>query len=175
VLVPLVRHEANPAQVAARFVEAAFDGAVTEDEAAYIAEAGQCVTVRSHRAAVIMLWAAGIARIHQSVMALGFDRFNRAVSVTAAKKGSPYSRFHKPPEIQSPPELQLVRDFDLLVVGMELWGYDMAVFDELHRLLGQRNGAAHPGGFRPDVYAVQNFAQNLRSYLFDCIGPTKTA
>jgi hypothetical protein len=173
-LVPLVRYEGSPAQGAARFIVAVFEGAVDEEEGEYIDEAGRCVTVRSYRAALIMLWTAAVARMHRSVLALGFERFNQAAAATAGKKGSPFSRFAKPGNVQSLAELQNVRDFDLLVLGIELWKYDMPVFEELQRLLGQRNNAAHPGMLHPDVYDVQHYAQKLRKSVFDIIALATT-
>jgi hypothetical protein len=169
VVVPLLRHEVSPTQLAASALTRTFEGALSEDEAAYIEEAARCVTVRCHRAAVIMLWAAGVSRIHQAVLAAGFDNFNRAAAATTSKRTSPFNRVKTHGDVRSLAELQGVRDFDLLVIGMELWGFDMPVYEELSRLLGQRNGSAHPGSFIPDVYTVQMFAQNLRSYLFDKI------
>lgn len=176
ILVPLVRYEGSPAQGAARFIASVFDGVVDEEEAEYIGEAARCVTVRSYRAALIMLWTAAVARMHKSVLGLGFERFNAAVTVTAGKKGSPFNRVAtKIGNVQGLPELQNVRDFDLIVFGIELWSYDMPVFEELQRLLGQRNNAAHPGMLNTDVYDVQHYAQKLRKSVFDIIKPAKAA
>jgi len=73
------------------------------------------------------------------------------------------------PQITSLPELQQLRDFDLLVVGMELWRYDLQAFQDLERLLGVRNGAAHPGTATPGILDVEHFATKLAQRVFSTI------
>jgi len=171
IIVPLIRHEGSPTQVAARQLQALFSGKLTPDEVAYVDEAARCLTVRCYRAAIIMLWGGAIARLHRAVENAGFAAFNAAMTATTAKKGNPYSRVQKGSPISSLPELQKVRDFDLLVVGMELWKYDMQAFEELERLLGIRNNAAHPGMLHPGAMDVQQFASKLCSLVFAQINP----
>ncbi|HKW40590.1 MAG TPA: hypothetical protein VJN39_05010 [Gemmatimonadales bacterium] len=67
------------------------------------------------------------------------------------------------------PELQQLRDFDLIVVGMELWGYDLPAFQDLERLLGIRNNAAHPGTATPGLLDVQHFAKKVAERVFSTI------
>lgn len=169
VIVPIIQVEGSPRQVAARQVEEAFEGVVSPEEAAYIAEAARCVTVECHRAAIIMLWAAGVARVHRAVMNRGFDTYNHAVDSMANKKGAPFSRVKLSAKITSLPELQRSRDADLLVVGMNLFEYDLQCYQELDRLLGIRNDCAHPGMSHPGALDVQQFASKLRVSLFDRI------
>lgn len=169
VVVPVIRFEGSPAQVAARALQGVFDGSLSADEASYIEEAARAVGAQCHRAAIILLWAAGVARMHMAVQKVGFDTYNAAFATAAARKGSPYNRLQRGSAISSLPELQRGRDFDLLVVGMDLWNYDLQAFEELDRALGVRNSAAHPGMFRPSASEVQQFAQKLRQFIFEAI------
>jgi hypothetical protein len=169
VIVPVIQVEGSPRQVAARQVQEAFDGTVSPEEQAYVEEAARCVTVECYRAAIIMLWAAAAARIHGAVMNRGFDGFNKAVDAASSKKGSPFNRVRQSAKITSLPELQRSRDADLLIVGMELFGYDLQAYQELDRLLGQRNDCAHPGMNHPGALDVQQFAAKLRSLVFEAV------
>lgn len=69
-------------------------------------------------------------------------------------------------QVKSLPELQGSPDSDLLIIGMELWKYDLQTFEELKRLLGIRNGAAHPGMFQPSALDVQQFATKVAGLVF---------
>jgi hypothetical protein len=169
VLVPLIRFEGSPRQVAARQLQQTFQGTLASEEAAYVHEASKCVGAHCFRAAIIMLWAAGIARMHRAIEAVGFSAFNAAVAATTKKKGDPYKRVSAA-EVTSLPELQKLRDFDLIVLGMELWRYDLTTFQELDRLLGTRNGAAHPGMLQPNALDVQQYASKLAAIVFSRIG-----
>lgn len=167
VIVPLIQVEGSPRQVAARQVQEAFDGVVSSEEQAYVAEASLCVTVECYRAAIIMLWAAAVSRIHGAVMNQGFAGYNNAVDAASSKKGAPFNRIKQSAKITSLPELQRSRDSDLLIVGMELFGYDLQMYQELDRLLGQRNDCAHPGMNHPGALDVQQFASKLRKLIFE--------
>lgn len=167
VIVPLIQVEGSPRQVAARQVQEAFDGVVSPEEQAYVEEASRCVTVECYRAAIIMLWAAAAARIHGAVMNRGFDGYNKAVDAATSKNGAPFNRIKQSAKITSLAELQRSRDADLLIVGMELFGYDLQAYQELDRLLGQRNDCAHPGMNHPGALDVQQFAAKLRKLVFE--------
>jgi hypothetical protein len=165
VVIPLIQHAGNPRQVLARQVSAAFSG-LSQEELAYIDEAARCVTVEAYRAAMIMLWASGVSRIHTAVVTKGFAAFNSALTLTQAKKTHPYSIVKGDLAIKSPPDLQRIADGPLLVIGMELFGYDLQVYQELARLLGQRNDSAHPGMASPKALDVAQFAAKLNQYVF---------
>jgi hypothetical protein len=171
VVVPLMRYEGSPAQAAARQLEALFVDVVTPDEAQYVTEAARCSSLHCYRAAIIMLWAAAIARFHGEIQRIGFTAFNSAAATASAIKGSPYNRITKGLAIGSLGELQRGRDFDVIAVGMEIWNYDLQAFEELDRLLGQRNSAAHPGMFSPTSLDVRQFAEKIKRFVFDTIGP----
>lgn len=171
VIVPVIQVEGSPRQVAARQVEEAFRGATGDEEEVYVREAARCVTVECYRAAIIMIWAAGVARMHAAVMNRGFADYNSAVDSLAAKKGAPFNRIKQSAKITSLPELQRARDADLLIVGMELFGYDLQTYQELDRLLGLRNDCAHPGMNHPGALDVQQYATKARSLIFDKVLP----
>ena len=169
VVVPLIKFEGSPAQVAARQLQSEFSGKVTADEMSYVEEAARCLSQHCHRAAIILLWAAGMARLHQAVQKVGFDAFHGAVAAVNAKKGAPYTKVAKGMAVSSLADLQRSRDYDLLVVGMEVWRYDLQALEELERLLGQRNSAAHPGLYQPNGLEVQQFASKLSRFIFGAI------
>ncbi|WP_349779641.1 hypothetical protein [Xanthomonas sp. WHRI 7065] len=170
VVVPLMRHEGSPAQAAARQLEGIFKGLVTMEEASYISEAARCSAVRCQRAALVLLWAAAMARFHSEIQNAGFANYNLAAASTTKKKGSPFNRVTNAINITSLADLQLGRDFDILAVGMDLWGYDSQAFDELNRCLNIRNSAAHPGSFEPTSLDVRQFAEKLKRYVFETVG-----
>ncbi len=132
-------------------------------------EAARCVTVEAYRAAIIMLWAAAVARIHAAVEAKGFAAFNAAATTTQAKKVHPFSIVRSDLMVKSSPDLQRIADGVVLVVGMELFGYDLQVYQELSRLLGQRNDSAHPGMAIPKALDVEQFAAKLNQYVFQLL------
>lgn len=168
IVIPVIRFEGSPAQVAARQLMNQFAGKVTTDEYSYVEEAARCLGSRCNRAAIIMLWASAMARLHAAIEKLGFNSYNIALDRTMQKKGVPFNKVTKA-TITSLPELQKCRDFDLLVVGMQLWNYDLQVFEELDRLLGIRNSAAHPGMLKPQAFDVQQYASKIGQYVFELV------
>jgi hypothetical protein len=169
IIVPVIKYEGGPIQVAARQIKEVFSVHVLEDEKTYLDEASRCITVNCYRAAVIMLWAAAVSRFHRSIENLGFSAYNTAYAITLTKTGNPFNKVSKGATISSLPELQRVRDFDLLVVGMELWKYDLQTYEELDRLLGTRNTYAHPGMATPTILDVQQFASKVDSFVFSIV------
>jgi len=169
IVVPVMRYEGSPGQVASRQIENALKDVVNTEELTYVQEAARCSSVHCQRAAIVLLWAAAMARFHTSIQTRGFASFNAAASAASAKKGNPYSRIAKNLNIQSLPELQKTRDFDIIAVGLDLWSYDMQAYEELERLLGTRNSAAHPGMFQPGALDVRQFAEKLRRYVFELV------
>lgn len=171
-LVPLMRHEGSPSQSAARQLEGVFEGMISSEEGQYIGEAARCSASRCNRAAIVMLWAAAIARLHAEVQNVGFVSYNAALAESTKKKGHPYSRVQNA-NVTSLADLQLRSDFDLLVIGMALWNYDSQTFEELNRCLNIRNSAAHPGSFEPSSLDVRQFAEKVKRYVFSLIGKPK--
>lgn len=100
---------------------------------------------------------------------LGFSVFSRALTIIATKKAYPLNRIQERGPVMSRSELQLVPDFTLLVVGMELWKYDLQAFNELAGLLQTRNSAAHPGMASPGLLDVQHFTGKLIERVFAVI------
>lgn len=169
IVVPLIRFEGSPSQSAARQLEGLFASSVTAEELPYILEAARCSSVHCHRAAIILLWAAGIARLHSRVGVAGFAAFNAAADVIGLKKGQPFIKMARGLVVNSVGELQRSRDVDVLLVGMELWKYDLQAYEELERLLSLRNSAAHPGMFQPGSLDVRQFAEKLKRYVFELV------
>lgn len=168
VVIAYMRFEGSPSQASARQVESVFDSAVSVEEQGYVSEAARCSSQHCHRAALIMLWAAAMARLHNGIQLAGFAAFNAAAASVSGKKGSPYNRFTKGGlAVTSLADLQNARDADVLLVAMEMWGYDLQVYEEQGRLLGTRNSAAHPGMFSPNSLDVRQFAEKVRRYVFD--------
>lgn len=168
VVVPLIQHAGSPKQVLARQIEGAFSN-LSPEETAYVGEAARCVTVDANRAAIIMLWAAGISRVHSAIETKGFAAFNAAATVTQSKRQHPYSIVRGDVTLKTSPDLQRVADGVVIVVGMELFGYDLQVYQELNRLLGQRNDSAHPGMAAPKALDVEQFAAKLDQYVFQLL------
>ena len=168
IIVPVIRHEGSPTQVASRQLLAEFAEKVSTDEQGYIEESARCLGSRCNRAAIILLWAAAMSRIHSAIEKIGFNTYNLSVEQVTQKKGSPFNKVSKA-VVASLPELQRSRDFDLLVVGMELWKYDLQVFEELDRLLGIRNSAAHPGMLKPTALDVHQYASKIATYVFSVV------
>jgi len=78
VVVPLIKFEGGPRQVAAGQVVGAIPSSLSAEEKAYLAGAARRVPVQAYRAAIIMLWAAAMARFHGAIERRGFDAFNQA-------------------------------------------------------------------------------------------------
>ncbi len=168
VVIPVIRHEGSPTQVASRQLLAEFIGKVSTDEQGYLEESARCLSSKCNRAAIILLWAAAMSRLHSAVEKIGFNAYNLAIDQTVQKKGNPFNKVSKS-HVASLPELQRSRDFDLIVIGMELWKYDLQVFEELDRLLGIRNSAAHPGMLKPTALDVQQYASKVATYVFSVV------
>ncbi len=168
IIVPVIRFEGSPSQVASRQLVSKFAGRVSPEEQAYLEEAARCLASHCNRAAIMLLWAAAVARLHAAVEKVGFNVYNAALDKVGQKKGLPFNKVSKS-AIASLPELQRCRDFDLLVVGMELWKYDLQIFEELDRLLSIRNSAAHPGMLKPLALDVQQYATNISKYIFGVV------
>lgn len=166
VVIPLIRYEGSPSQAAARQLESLFRDSVTIEELPYIQEAARCSAAHCHRAAIVLLWAAGISRFHSKIGAAGYAAFNSAAASATGKKGAPFNRITKGLAVNSIADLQRGRDFDAISVGMELWGYDLQAFEEMDRLLSIRNSAAHPGMFTPSSLDVRQFAEKLHRFVF---------
>ena len=166
VIIPVVKHEADPRQVMTRDLRAALDPHLTAPEKAYAEEALKCVAEACNRAGIVLLWAAAVTRFHGAVERLGFPVFSRALANTATKRAYPFTAVRDRNPVASRPELQRVPDFTILVAGMELWNYDLQAFNELARLLETRNNAAHPGMASPRPLDVQHFTDKLIERVF---------
>src|ERR1035441_470689 len=91
VVVPIIRFEGSPSQVASRQLISEFTGKVSAEELSYIEEAARCLASRCNRAAIILLWAAAMARLHGAIEKLGFNTYNTAMDRATQKKGNPFN------------------------------------------------------------------------------------
>lgn len=172
VVVPVVKHAGDPKQVATRQLKGALDPHLTQSEKAYVEEALKCVQESCNRAAIVLLWASAITRFHNAIEhKVGFNVFSKALAAIATKKVYPFTAVRERGPIASRPELQRVPEFAILVVGMEVWNYDLQVFGELSRLLDTRNNAAHPGMGSPGLLDVEHFTTKLVQTVFAVISP----
>src|SRR5256885_6725548 len=73
IVVPTIRHEGSPAQVASRQLMGEFLAQVSSDEQSYLEEAARCLANRCNRAAIILLWAAAMSRLHSAIEKIGFN------------------------------------------------------------------------------------------------------
>lgn len=170
ILIPVIKYEGSPHQVAKRDLQAALDPYLTAPEKAYVEEALKCVGESCNRAAIVLLWAAAITRLHGSIEnRLGFPALNRALENATKKSSHPFTSVRVRGPINSRPELQRVPDFAILVAGMELWQYDFQAFGELSRQLDTRNASAHPGMAAPGLLDVQHFTDKLIGRVFKTI------
>jgi hypothetical protein len=169
VIVPLIQFEGSPRQVGARQVQAAFPHDLEPEEIVCVEEAARCMTALAFRAAIILLWAAGVARMHRAVGDRGCSAFNAAIDACLAKTGAPFDRLQEGAKIASLSELPRSRDADVLVVGVELFGYDLLTFEEMDRLLVIRNDATRPDRLHPNALDVQQYAQKVGVHIFQTV------
>ena len=171
VVIPVVQHAGDLRQVAVRQLRADLAPHLTTNEQVYAEEALKCVGESCNRAAIVLMWAAAITRMHNSIEhGVGFAAFNAALTNIGARKAAyPYSSARERGPIGTTAELQRVTDFAILVAGMELWKYDGQAFAELATTLQTRNNAAHPGMGTPRLIDVQHFTSKLIDFVFSKI------
>jgi hypothetical protein len=118
---------------------------LSSDEGEYLDEAQRCLGVNALRACVVLGWCATIARIHQKIEEIGFDKFSKATDEMAAKTTGRYKFYKKKYTVDSRAELQTVYDTDLLWV-LEYFGLiDNNQHQRLRHCFEFRNNSAHPG------------------------------
>lgn len=118
---------------------------LASDEGEYLAEAQRCLTVNALRACVVLGWCATIARIHQKIEDMGYDKFSQTTVEIAGKTTGRFKFFNKKYVIASRSELQTVFDTDLLWVLEYLELIDNNQHQRLRHCFEFRNNSAHPG------------------------------
>lgn len=114
-------------------------------EGDYLDEAQRCLSVEALRSCIVLGWCATIARIHEKVAEIGYDRFTKATEEMAAKTTGRFKAFNKKLPVESPSELQRVFDTDILFVLEYLELIDSNQHSRLRHCFDMRNHSAHPG------------------------------
>lgn len=115
------------------------------EENSYLAEAQRCLTVDGKKACIILGWCATIARIHEKLAALGFEKFNAACKSAQERTYGRFKSFNKRHIVTSISELQQVFDTDLLMVIEFMELIDSNQHERLRHCFLMRNNSAHPG------------------------------
>ena len=116
------------------------------DEGAYLEEAQRCLSVHGIRACIVLGWCATVARIHEKIAQIGFEKFNKASEEMAAKQFGRFKPFNKKFRVESTSELRrTVFDTDLLWILEYLSLIDSNQHERLRYCFEMRNNSAHPG------------------------------
>jgi hypothetical protein len=115
------------------------------EEGTYLDEAQRCLSVNALKGCIVLGWCATIARIHEQIGRIGFDKFSKATEQMVARDYGRYKPFKKKMMIDSLSELQRVFDTDLLWVLEYLELIDSNQHQRLRTCFELRNHCAHPG------------------------------
>jgi hypothetical protein len=114
-------------------------------EGDYLDEAQRCLSVEALRGCIVLGWCAMIARIHEKVAEIGYNRFSKAAEEMAALTTGRFKAFNKKLPVDSASELQRVFDTDILFVLEYLELIDSNQHSRLRHCFDMRNHSAHPG------------------------------
>jgi len=114
-------------------------------EGDYLDEAQRCLSVEALRGCIVLGWCATIARIHEKIADMGYDKFTKATEEMAAKTTGRFKAFNKKLAVDSASELQRVFDTDILFVLEYLEFIDSNQHSRLRHCFDMRNHSAHPG------------------------------
>lgn len=114
-------------------------------EGDYLDEAQRCLTVNALRGCIVLGWCATVARIHDKIEEIGFEKFSKATEEMAAKTVGRFKPFNKKQSIASLSDLQRVFDTELLWVLEYLELIDSNQHQRLRNCFDLRNHSAHPG------------------------------
>lgn len=114
-------------------------------EGDFLDEAQRCLSVEALRGCIVLGWCATIARIHQKIEEIGFDKFSKATEEMANKTTGRFKPFNKKYQVESLSELQRVFDTDLLLIMEYLGLIDSNQNARLRYCFDMRNHSAHPG------------------------------
>ncbi len=126
-------------------VQALLEKISDTDENEYLKEALGCWESGYLKAATVLLWCAGIDRIHKVIENKGFDIFNATSTQMKLQTTGRFKRFAKEYNIHSLSELRMVFDSDVLWV---IEGMQLIDSNERTRLVGcydMRCHSGHPG------------------------------
>jgi hypothetical protein len=115
------------------------------EEGTYLDEAQRCFGVQALKGCVVLGWCATIARIHETIAKIGYDKFSKASEEMAARDYGRYKPFTKKFKVDSLSELQKVFGTDLIWVLEYLELIDSNQHQRLRTCFELRNHSAHPG------------------------------
>jgi hypothetical protein len=114
-------------------------------EGDFLDEAQRCLSVEALRGCIVLGWCATIARVHQKIEEIGFDKFSKATEEMTNKTTGRFKPFSKKYQVESLSELQRVFDTDLLLILEYLGLIDSNQNARLRYCFDMRNHSAHPG------------------------------
>lgn len=115
------------------------------DEGSYLDEAQRCLSVKALKGCIVLGWCATIARIHDKIESIGYEKFSAATEEMSAKTFGRYKFFKKKEKIETRSELQQVFDTNLIWVLEYLELIDNNEHQRLRHCFDLRNNSAHPG------------------------------
>jgi hypothetical protein len=118
---------------------------LSANEGDYLDEAQRCLSVSALKGCIVLGWCATIARIHDKIESIGYDKFSTATEEMSAKAFGRYKFFKKKEKIETRSELQQVFDTNLLWVLEYLELIDNNEHQRLRHCFDLRNNCAHPG------------------------------
>lgn len=124
---------------------APYVAALPTEEGTYLDEAQRCLSVNALKGCIVLGWCATIARIHEQIAKIGYDKFSNATVEMTARDYGRYKPFKKKMMIDSLSELQRVFDTDVLWVLEFLELIDSNQHQRLRTCFELRNHCAHPG------------------------------
>jgi hypothetical protein len=145
----------------------AFLASITDSiEGEYFAEAIACAKHGYLRAAVVLGWSAAIDRIHRSIEAIGFQKFNNASIQMAGQQAGRYKKFNQKQNVDSLSDIREVFDNVILwiIEGMGL--IDTNQHTRLRSCFDMRCHSAHPGEAPITTYNLLSFFSDLDQIVF---------
>lgn len=141
-----------------------------KEEIDYISEALKCLESDCLRAAVVMIWAAGISRLISTV-AKDFSRFNTAaqeMKQLAQQKRAPYRHYaNYKIDVSTEEDLRDGRDFQLLLFLLHGVMISKAEFNELKGDYQRRCDCAHPTDIVLKVAKVISMFEDIFDSIFN--------
>jgi hypothetical protein len=114
-------------------------------EGDYLDEAQRCLSVEALRGCIVLGWCATVARIHEKIGQIGYEKFTQATAEMAAKTTGRFKAFNKKLPVDSLSDLQRVFDTDVLFVLEYMQLIDSNQHSRLRHCFDMRNHSAHPG------------------------------
>lgn len=123
-------------------------------EARFLQEAINCHRIKSHRAAIILIWIVAMYHLQNYIFANKLTEFNVALAKNPEKKMSKVVVFDDFSDIGESKQIELARSAGIISNDVR------KILDEK---LGVRNSAAHPSGITFSEHKATEFALDLIS------------